>query len=132
MQWLAACLWLTAAMLVVTIGLAGYAFVRSGRIGVTSAIAAGSVNWLAALMALSIVARLRGGPWVIHGVMAGTLFRVGIPLFVGILLTRTAGPLANAGVFGMIVVCYLVGLVVDTLLALRLIRPPREKLTRAV
>ena len=41
---------------------------------------------------------------------------MGIALLAGIFFTKTGGPLVEAGVFGMIVGFYLIGLLVETLL----------------
>ena len=46
---------------------------------------------------------------------------MGLPMGVGLALTRTGGPLAEAGLFGMILVFYLVGLVVETILSVRIL-----------
>lgn len=121
MRVLTASLWLTGAMLVVTLGVCIYAYPRHGAVGIYAALVAGCVNWIGAMGAMSLIAVLRGGPWVIHGLLAGTLIRTGLPLFAGLLLTHVSRPLAGAGVFGMILVCYLVGLAAETLISVRLI-----------
>jgi hypothetical protein len=51
------------------------------------------------------------------------LFRMGVPLAVGIASVRGGGPLAEAGVFGMILVYYFVTLVAETGLSLKLVPP---------
>ena len=48
------------------------------------------------------------------------IFRMGLPMGVGLLLNYGGGPLASAGVFGWIVVFYLLTLAVETLLSLHL------------
>jgi hypothetical protein len=111
-------------MLAVTLGVCIYAYPRHGAVGIAAALIAGFVNWIGAMGAMSLIAVLRGGPWVIHGLLAGMLVRTGLPLFAGLLLTHLAGPLAGAGVFGMILVCYLVGLAAETLISVRLIGLP--------
>jgi hypothetical protein len=58
-------------------------------------------------------------------------FRMGVPLIVGFALDRAKGPLADAGVFGMIVGYYLVGLLVETLLSVRLIGTKTRGVARA-
>lgn len=94
---------------------------RSGIEGIQSAAVAGLVNGLSAFGALALLSRCRGTPWVVHGILGGMLVRMTLPMVVGVALMRTGGPLAKAGVFGMIVVYYLVGLAVETWLAVRLI-----------
>ena len=53
------------------------------------------------------------------------VFRMGLPLVVGVILDRRGGPLSEAGVFGMIVAFYFVTLIVETWLAVRLVAPAR-------
>jgi hypothetical protein len=54
-------------------------------------------------------------------ILLGTLFRTGLPLVVGFALHRAGGELARAGVFGMILCYYLVALLVETVLSVRVI-----------
>lgn len=81
------------------------------------------VCWLGAFIALVITGVLRGTPQAINGILGATLFRMGIPLAAGFLLSSSSEALAKAGVFGMVVCYYLLTLVVETLLSLRLIQP---------
>lgn len=64
---------------------------------------------------------------VMNGVGLAMLVRMAIPMVVGIVLTKRGGPLAEAGVFGMIVGFYLVGLLVETLLTVRLVNGIRKE-----
>lgn len=64
---------------------------------------------------------------VMNGVGLAMLVRMAIPMVVGIVLTKRGGPLAEAGVFGMIVGFYLVGLLVETLLTVRLVNGFRKE-----
>jgi hypothetical protein len=89
--------------------------------GLWAAVVAGGICWLGAMAALLLVGLMRGGPQVVHGTLLGMLFRMGLPLAAGLLLTVRGGPLADAGVFGMIVVYYLIGLLVETLLSVSLV-----------
>ena len=54
-------------------------------------------------------------------------FRMGVPLVVGLILDRRGGPLSEAHVFGMIVAFYLITLIVETWLALRLVASPAKR-----
>ncbi|MFV1965275.1 MAG: hypothetical protein ACC628_07605 [Pirellulaceae bacterium] len=116
-----ACLLLSGAMLLAFPGFAAYGHARHGTIGVYAAATAGAICWAGALGALVLAGLLQGGPHAIHATLLGTFFRMGGPLIAGLLMNQTGGPLAEAGVFGMIVGYYLVGLVVETLLSVRLI-----------
>lgn len=124
-----ACAALTAATVVAlpVFAWAGYAW--HGPPGIYAAGTAAGVCWAGALVALVLTAALRGPKRAVSGVLLGMLFRMGVPLVAGILLDRQGGPLAKAGVFGMIVGFYFVTLLVETLLALRLVKP-RGKRTR--
>jgi hypothetical protein len=80
------------------------------------------VCWLAASLALvstHVGARL-GFP--VQGLLVGMLFRMGLPLGAGVALSQNA-PLAELGIFGMILGVYLCALVVETVLSLRYVQP---------
>ena len=62
-----------------------------------------------------------------NGVGLAMLIRMAIPMATGMFLTKRGGPLAEAGLFGMIVGFYLVGLLVETLLTVRLVNGFREE-----
>lgn len=80
----------------------------------------------AGLIAIIFLALFRNPQQAFHGVGLAMLFRMGIPMAVGVSLTKLGGPLAEAGVFEMIVGFYLVGLLVETLLAVRLVSGATE------
>lgn len=65
----------------------------------------------------------------INAVGMAMLVRMAIPLAAGFLITTTGGPLAEAGVFGMIVGFYLIGLLVETILAVRLVADAKQQQT---
>jgi len=111
----------SGAMLLALPFFATYGFLRAGLTGVEAAAVAGGVCWLGAVPSLLLMGWLRGGPHVVSGVLLGMLLRMGLPLVVGLLLIQTGGPLAKAGVFGMIVGYYLFGLLIETLLSVRLV-----------
>jgi len=57
----------------------------------------------------------------VTGMFLAMAVRTGLPLGVGIFLAQAiGGPLARAQVFGMILVYYLITLIVETILAIRL------------
>lgn len=126
-----ACLLLTGAMLLAYPGFAAFAYFRHGPMGLVAAAVAGTVCWAGALGALVLVGLVRNGPQAIHATLLGMFFRMGGPLIIGLLLNQAGGPLAEAGVFGMIVGYYLVGLVVETLLSVRLIGTSTRGVARA-
>jgi hypothetical protein len=81
----------------------------------------GGVCWLAAATALSATffGNRFGAP--VQGVLVGMLFRMGLPLVALIGLPQVGGPLAAGGLGTTIVGVYLVALVIETLLALRMV-----------
>jgi hypothetical protein len=110
---------------------AAFGYTRAGLVGVEAAAVAGGICWLGAAPSLFLMGWLRGGPHVVSGVLLGMLIRMGLPLAIGLLLAQTGGPLAKAGVFGMIVGYYLVGLLIETLLSVRLIGASAPDAARA-
>lgn len=92
-----------------------------GQAGVLAALVAAVVCLGAGLVAITFLAIFREPQVAFNGVGLAMLFRMAIPMATGVVLTKLGGPLAEAGVFGMIVGFYLVGLLVETLLAVRLV-----------
>jgi hypothetical protein len=118
---LVACALVGLALLPVAAGIAWLGYARSGPVGVGAAAIAAGVCWLSACLALVTVfvgQRLDAG---IQGILAGMLFRMGLPLAVAMAFKYNSPPLAEAGIFWMILGLYLVALVVETLLSLRFV-----------
>jgi len=129
MSLLVACALVGLALLPVAAAIAWFSYGPSGLTGVAAAAIAAGVCWLSACLALVSVfvgQRLDAG---IQGILAGVLFRMGLPLAVAMALKQNSPSLAGAGIFWMILGLYLVALVVETLLSLRFVppnlRPPR-------
>jgi hypothetical protein len=125
------CLLLTAVMAAAFPLFAGYGFWQSGWSGVAAAAVAGIVCSVGALLALLVIGGVRQSSQVPSAYLLGVLFRMGLPLGIGMLLDWSGGPLAEAGVFGMMVVYFLIGLVVETALSLRLINASTQRAARA-
>lgn len=118
--WLA-CLTLTVVCL---LALGPFAWVgnsKSGPAGVLAALVAAGVCWSGAVLALICTGARRGPKQAVARLMLGMLFRMGLPLVGGAILDWRGGEVAEAGVFGMIVGFYLITLVVETWLSLRVI-----------
>ena len=120
---LAAC----CARLVIAVVLWGlpvsfFAYLQSGRGGVLASLVAGSICLVAGLMALAATAMFRGPHVALWALLFGLLFRMGLPLGIGLYLSRSQWALAEGGVFGLIVAYYLFTLIAETLLSLRLTR----------
>ena len=118
-----ACIALSLTTLLVLPIFAGVGYWRSDMLGVQSAAVAAAICWVGAMLALLLGGLMRGTKQAVNGVLLGMFFRLGVPLGAGLALYRQGGELAEAGVFGMILAFYFVTLFVETLLAVRLIRP---------
>ena len=73
------------------------------------------------MAALLTTARQPEQEKAVTNILLAIFFRTGLPLGAGFLLQGAGGELAQAGVFGMILCYYLVALLVETILSVRLI-----------
>ncbi|MEX0793209.1 MAG: hypothetical protein WD045_08745 [Pirellulaceae bacterium] len=115
------CLWLTllaAAFLPLP---AAYGWINSGMTGVQAAVLAAGICLFSAFAALLLAIVAQGSPMMLHATLAGIFLRTGFPLICGLLLHWKGGPLVEAGMFGMILACYLVMLAGETILAVLII-----------
>ena len=126
------CAMLTALLVVAGVGFGYYGSQRSGHVGIQAAAIAGAVCWLAGCLALtlSFLGNRRG--WGTQTVLASMAVRLGLPMIAGIALQRLSPPLAEAGVFGMVLGNYLIMLVAETLLSLKFVSPSSKPMTKAV
>ena len=118
---LGACATLAIALLLALPLFAWYGQARHGEDGLAAAVTACLVCLTGGLLALLTTAFLQG-PLALHGLLASMIFRLGLPLGAGVALSSQGGPLAEAGVFGLIMGYYLLMLSVETPLSVRLIR----------
>lgn len=121
-------LWVACIVLTLVTGAVLPAFLwvghrHHGGTGMAAAGVAAGVCWGGAMVALVVGGLFRHSKHAVSGVLAGMLFRMGVPLMAGAALDWQGGPLAEAGVFGMILVYYFVTLAAETLLAVRLVSP---------
>ena len=119
---IAACALLAAVLLPAGLLIGWIVAWRFDRLVLQAALIAIGVCWISGTFALA--AAYAGGRlgMPVHGFLLGMLFRTGLPLAAGVALSRV-GPLAEAGIFSMILGVYLCALVVETLLSLYLIQP---------
>lgn len=115
--------WLTAALLAVFPLFAWVGQQRHGAWGLITAAVAGGICWLAGAVALTCV-RLTRDTAPLAGLLGSIFFRMGLPLVAGVVLQSTHAQLAAAGIFGNILLYYLITLVVETTLSVRLIQGP--------
>lgn len=92
------------------------------------ALVGGGICWVAASLALATAFIANRQQWPVQGVLIGMLFRMGLPLAALIVLPKLGGDLAGAT--AVILGAYLVALLVETLLSLRMI-PANGRLTRS-
>jgi hypothetical protein len=91
----------------------------------------GGICWIAAVLAL--VSTYLGNRWhsPVQGLLLGMLFRMILPLAAVLVLTNLGGPLALPDIATTILGVYLVALVLETLLAVRMISPVSEARAKA-
>jgi hypothetical protein len=87
-----------------------------------AALMAAAICWLAGALALTatFVGTRAGAP--VQGLLFAMLLRMGLPLVAGLALNQVS-PLAEVGIFSMILGVYLCALVAETLLSLRMVQP---------
>ncbi len=116
-----ACAWLAATVLVSYPIVGGIAGQRDGQVGWIAAAVAAVTCWFASTAALVAGQRHRGPQRGFFVLLYGLAFGFAVPLVAGTVLTRLVPSLAAAGLFGLMVVFYLVTLTVGTLLSVRLL-----------
>lgn len=124
-----ACARLALALALFALPVAALVFSRTAWAGVAATAVAAGVCGLGGMLALAVVAwgRTRhASQQGLTAVLAGFVFRMLLPLVIGLILNRQVPLLREAGVFGMIVVFYLFTLVVETWLSLLVARPADE------
>jgi hypothetical protein len=114
--------WLLLVAVLVFIAVACFSFSRHGNVGVLAAAVASFICFASAAAALFVTGMVTGTPNALTGSLLGILLRTMVPFFVCILLVQTSRPLADAGLFGMVLVNYFVVLAVETVLAVRIVQ----------
>jgi hypothetical protein len=95
----------------------------------TSAGIGGAICWLAGTLALTATFLGNRFQAPVQGMLVGMLFRMGLPMAALVAVSQSAGLRAMTGLSSTILGVYLVALVVETLLALRMI-PPQARTVR--
>lgn len=119
----ASCAILFAVLAPLSFAIGLWAYSRSGSVGVAAAAIAGGVCWLSASLALVSVYLGQKLQNPVGGILGGMLFRMGLPLAVGLYVQHSHAPLAGAGCFLMILGLYFVALLVETSLSLKFVPP---------
>lgn len=100
--------------------LAAVGYARRGGAGILAALLAGSVCCLGAIAGLWVVGPVRQVPQAVPRILLGMFIRMGVPLTACIVVLLVGGPLVAAGAPFMILGYYLLMLVAETWLLVRL------------
>jgi hypothetical protein len=92
-----------------------------GTVAYQASALAAFLIWLVGGASLAIVASTSAPMARLNAALAAIFVRMALPLMAVVYVTRSDHPLADAGVVGLIMVHYLAGLVVETLMAVRII-----------
>ena len=92
-----------------------------GSVGIVAVGCAFLICWISGTLALWITLFTSESQNAVSGMFLSIAVRTGLPLALGVIATIIGGPLAEAGIFGYILAHYLVGLLAETLIAVRLI-----------
>jgi hypothetical protein len=101
-------------------------YLRYGMPGVAASAVAACVCGSAAIMALVFTIVTRNTPNAVAGLFFSIFLRTCVPLLAAVILSNSGGFLAESGIFGQIVVFYLLLLPVETVLAVRLMNRNTE------
>jgi hypothetical protein len=123
---LRSCVWLTLIVMTALLVVGGVVGATRGLDGILAAAVAAGLCWIGSTAALLIAVYYSRSNRAVQGHLLGMFLRLGIPLVAGIILQEQAGWLAQAGVFGQIVVFYLIALVAETLLSLPFVSHPKR------
>jgi hypothetical protein len=110
-------------------GLALFVRQQHGMAGVQSVGLAYGVCLIGALLAYAIAVFTVGTPNAMAGLMGGMLFRTGLPIVAGTVGVNTNRQLAEAGFMGHCMALFLVALVSEVALNVRLIKRAEKKTT---
>ncbi len=113
---------LLGAALLVTALFASVLVIKShGMMGILAAFCAFAICWISGTLALAITLHTTGGMQAVSGMFLSIAVRTGLPLLMCVSANIFGGPLAEVGLFGLILVHYLVGLLAETCIAVRMV-----------
>lgn len=98
-----------------------------GSEGIGSVVLAFAVCVVAGLAAYALAVFTVGTPNAMPGMMGGMLFRTGLPIVAGVVGTNVSSQLNAAGFMGHCLVLFLVGLICEVWLNIRLIQSADRK-----
>ncbi len=112
----------TAAILAgVSVVVAQGAFEKHGTSGATASYVAAGLCWVTSTVALVVVFGFRKNSASVSGLLVSIIIRTLGPLCLGHALGRMFPDLAEAGLFGFVVIHYLVSLLLETVFAVRIL-----------
>jgi hypothetical protein len=103
-----------------------YAWPMSGRDGVVASVSAVAVCWAGAGLAMTASALFRQPERALALTAVGMALRMGLPLVAVIVVMLQSGPLASAGFVIYVLAYYVVALVVETWLTVKLVSTPKR------
>ncbi len=95
---------------------------KHGADGAVAAVVAAAVCFIAGAVAIFVTGLLHSVGQGMNGLLLSMLIRTGVPLIAGLTLQMQGGPLAKAGVFGMILLNYLIMLMIETISAVSIVQ----------
>ena len=101
--------------------LAAWKYTADGTNGLFATLIAFGICLASATVALWVTYRAAGDANAGPALMASMLIRTGVPLAAGIVLARTPW-LSAVGILGVVMVYYLISLVLETILATRILK----------
>ncbi len=109
---------LLAAVLTLTAIVSGAVlYPQYGSLAIAAAAVAALVCLVSGLLGLLATVWFQGTPQAVSGMLLGILVRMALPMAAALGLTVARSELVAAGVVGLILIHYLVGLLVDTTIA---------------
>ena len=115
-------LWILAAQIALSVAIGAYGYSAYGTQGILTTAIAALICFIPASLALYSVAMTAGTINALTGTLVSMVVRTAVPFFVTILLVQTVKPLADTGLFAMVLINYLAVLVVESVLAVRMIQ----------
>ena len=116
------CLLLGLLLLLAFPLIAYFGYSKHGSDGIVAAVVAAAVCFAAGCLALVVTGLFQSIGQGMNGLLLSMAIRTGVPLVAGLSLSMQDGPLAQAGVFGMIVFNYLIMLTIETICAVKIIQ----------
>ncbi|MEE2990404.1 MAG: hypothetical protein VX715_07305, partial [Planctomycetota bacterium] len=114
--------------MLIAVALMGWLAFRShGSEGLAASAVTGGLCWLGAILALLTISRTRGGKRAVTGILVSMACREGFVLIAFIVLTKWSGKIGQSKLVFHLLPYYGLALILETALAVRLIRRMESK-----